>query len=87
VVKTAAWSIPSAWLLAVAGVLVVALTPARPDYLVWLPIACGASLVLALAMQVATRTPDGFVWRASLAFAGVVVLYAIGALVLWLFAR
>ena len=86
-VKTAAWSVLPAWLLAIAGVLAVGLTPARLDWLVWLPLACGVSVVLALALQVSTRQPQGFVWRASVAVCGVALVYAVGGLILWLVVR
>ncbi len=81
---TALWSVGAAWLLAVAGVLAVALSPARDDYLGWIPLVAGVGVVLALALQVSTRTQKGFVARAALAVAGVLVAAAIGTLVLWL---
>ncbi len=83
-VKTAAWSIAPVWAVAVAAALAIAFSPFRGGWTLWIPVACGVCVVIALAFQVATRTPDGLVARASLAVSGVVVIFALASLVLWL---
>ncbi len=83
-VKTAAWSIAPVWAVSVGAVLAVALSPFRGGWTLWIPVACGVCVVIALALQVATRTPEGFVLRASLAISGVVAIFAVASLTLWL---
>ncbi|MBO9577204.1 MAG: hypothetical protein J7480_00360 [Microbacteriaceae bacterium] len=80
-VKTAAWSILPIWLLAIAAVVVIRLSPSAFDeWTLWIPVACGVCVVLALALQVATAQPDGYVARASLAASGIIVVFAVASL-------
>ncbi len=83
-VKTALWSVVPAWLIAAVAAVAIALTPLAQHWMLWIPVACGVCVILALALQVATRRPEGLVARASAAVAGVVGIFAIATLVLWL---
>ncbi len=83
-VKTVALSVVPAWLIAAVAAIAVALTPLREDWPLWIPVACGVCVILALALQVATRRPEGLVERAGAAVGGVVALFAVATLVLWL---
>lgn len=82
-VKVAAWSIAPIWLVAVAAAIAIGVSPFRGGWTLWIPVACGVCIVVALALQVATRRPDGFVARASVAVTGLIVIFAIASLVLW----
>lgn len=82
--RRAAWSVVPVWLLAIGAVLVVALTPAKDAYLLWLSAACAATVIVALALQLATREPEGYVARATAAVGGALAVFAIGTLVIWL---
>jgi len=84
---TAVWSIAPAWLLAIAGAVVIGLSPLREGWTTWVPVACGLGVIVALALQVATRRPEGFVLRASVAAGGIVLVFAIASLVLLLAAQ
>lgn len=81
---TAAWSIAPAWLVAIAAAVVIAVTPVRGEWSLWIPVACGLGVIVALALQVATRRPEGFVLRSSVSIAGVVLVFAVASLVLLL---
>jgi len=83
-VKTAAWSIAPIWALAIAAAVAIGLSPLRGGWELWIPVACGVCVVLALALQVATRTPEGFIARAGIAVSGIVLVFAAASLVLWL---
>ncbi len=50
----------------------------------WLAAAAGLAVVLALAAQVIVAKPDGFVLRTSLTVSGIVVVFALASLILWL---
>lgn len=82
--KTAAWSITPVWLIAIAGAIVIGLSPFRGGWTLWIPVACGLCVIIALALQVATKQPEGFILRASVAVCGVVAIFAIASLVLLL---
>lgn len=84
---TAAWSILPAWAIAIAAAIVIGITPLGSQWTLWVPVACGLGVVVALALQVATRRPEGFILRASVAAGGVVVVFAILSLVLLLIGR
>ncbi|OJX64507.1 MAG: hypothetical protein BGO95_08535 [Micrococcales bacterium 73-13] len=83
-VKLAAWSIAPAWAIALVAAVVIAVTPVRGGWTLWIPAACGLCVIVALALQVATRAPEGFVGRAGVAVSGVVLIFAVASLVLWL---
>jgi hypothetical protein len=87
------WAIPAVWLIAAAGsVLVVAFAYAgRRDWfgdsgqyaaLAALGMVFGASVLAALALQLASRRPHGFVGRVSASVSGAAIVVAIGALAL-----
>ncbi|HEU4465506.1 MAG TPA: hypothetical protein VFR98_03180 [Agromyces sp.] len=87
------WAIPAVWLIAAAGsVLVVAFTYAgRRDWfgdsgryaaLAALGMVFGASVLAALALQLASRRPHGFVGRVSASISGAAIVVAVGALAL-----
>lgn len=82
--KTAAWSIVPVWAIAIAAAIVIGASPFRGGWTLWIPVACGISVIVALALQVATKQPAGFILRASVAVCGVVALFAIASLVLLL---
>jgi len=82
--RTAAWSIVPVWLLSIAGAVLIGLSPLRGGWTQWIPVACGLAVIVALALQVATRRPEGFILRASVAVCGVVVVFGIASLVLLL---
>lgn len=84
---TAAWSIAPAWVLAIAGAVLIGLSPFRGGWTLWIPVACGIGIIVALALQVATRKPEGFILRASVAVCGVVLVFGIASLVLLLAGR
>ncbi len=50
----------------------------------WLAAAAGLAVVIALAVQVVVAKPGGFVLRTSLTVSGVVVVFALATLILWL---
>ena len=79
---TAVWSIVPAWILAIVGAVLIAVTALRTEWTLWVPVVCGLGVIVALALQVATRRPDGFILRASVAVCGVVVIFAAASLVL-----
>jgi len=83
-VKTALWSVVPAWLIAAAAAATIALTPLAPHWMLWIPVACGICVIIALALQVATRRPEGLVERAGAAVGGVVGIFALATLVIWL---
>jgi len=83
-VKLAAWSIAPIWVVAIAAAVAIGLTPLRGGWTLWIPVACGVCVIVALALQVATRRPEGFIARASVSLAGVVTVFAAASLVLWL---
>jgi hypothetical protein len=87
------WAIPAVWLVAAVGsILVVAAAYAgRHDWfgdsgpyaaLAALGMVFGASVLAALALQLASRRPHGFVGRVSASVSGAAVVVAIGALAL-----
>lgn len=75
-------SIIPVWVLAVAGALVIALTPAREQFWSWIPLAFGLSIVATFAIQIATRTPEGYVHRATVSILGSLAVFAVATLVL-----
>ncbi|HWK19619.1 MAG TPA: hypothetical protein VNR37_02475 [Microbacteriaceae bacterium] len=81
---TAVWSIVPAWILAIVGAVLIAVTALRTEWTLWVPVVCGLGVIVALALQVATRKPEGFILRASVAVCGVVVVFAVASLVLLL---
>jgi hypothetical protein len=87
------WAIPVAWLVAAVGaVTVVAFAYAgREEWfgdsgpyaaLGALAMAFAASVIAALALQLASRRPHGFVGRVSASVTGAAVVVALGALAL-----
>lgn len=65
------------WVVAILGAIVVGLTVQGDDYLVWLPLVLGATVILTFCLQLATREKDGLVDRAMLSLAGSFVVLAI----------
>jgi len=80
----AAWSVAPVWALALAAMLAIALTGARTHFLLWIPVACGATILIALGLQLLTRSAEGLVERLTAAIAGSLAVFAIGTLVLWI---
>lgn len=87
------WAIPIAWLVAVVGATVVVASAyaGRHDWfgdsgpyaaLASLSMVFGASVIAALALQLASRRPHGFVGRVSASVAGAAVVVALAALAL-----
>lgn len=75
-------SIITVWVLAVVGAVAVALTPAREQFWSWIPVAFGLSILAAFAIQLSTRTPEGFVHRAAVSVLGSLVVFAVATGVL-----
>jgi hypothetical protein len=75
-------SIVPVWILALVGVVLVAVFAAPGDHLEWLPVVLGGSVVATFAIQLAVPRKTGFVSRATLSVCGVVVLLAIATAVL-----
>lgn len=87
------WAIPVAWLVAAVGTatVVVAAYAGREEWfgdsgpyaaLGALAMAFAASVIAALALQLASRRPHGFVGRVSASVTGAAVVVALGALAL-----
>jgi hypothetical protein len=70
------------WVVAIIGAVIVGMTVHGDDYLVWLPMVLGATVILTFCLQLATREKDGLVDRAMLSLAGSFVVLAIATGVL-----
>jgi hypothetical protein len=75
-------SIVPVWILALVGVLLVAVFAAPGDYVDWLPIVLAGAVVVTFVIQLAVPRKTGFVGRATISVCGVVVLLALATVVL-----
>jgi len=75
-------SIVPVWVLALVGVVLVALLAEPGDYLDWLPIVLAGGGVVTFVIQLVLPRKTGFVARATLSVCGVVVLLALATAVL-----
>lgn len=75
-------SIIPVWVLAVVAALAIALTPAHEQFWSWIPLAFGLSVIVTFAIQIGTRTPEGFVHRAIVSILGSLAVFAVATLVL-----
>lgn len=75
-------SIIPVWVLAVIGAVLIAVTPAHESFWTWIPAAFGISILLTFAIQLATRTPEGFVHRAVMSIIGSLAVFAVATVVL-----
>ena len=65
------------WFVALVGAVVVGLTVRSDDYLIWLPLVLGATVIITFCLQLATREKDGLVDRTMLSLAGSLVVLGI----------
>ncbi|GEM_PF-4094848 len=73
-------SVVPVWAVAlVASALVLVLAPEQP--IAWLSVSLGGCVVLALALQLATRTPAGYLARVRDSLGGAVLIVAAAVLV------
>lgn len=70
------------WFVALVGAVVVGLTTDGDDYLVWLPLVLGATILVTFCLQLATREKDGLVDRTMLSLAGSLVVLGLATGVL-----
>lgn len=75
-------SIIPVWVLAVVGALAIALTPARDQFWSWIPLGFGLSVIVTFAIQIGTRTPEGYVHRAIVSILGSLAVFAVATVVL-----
>lgn len=75
-------SIIPVWVLALAGAVLIGVTPAHERFWTWIPLAFGLSILATFAIQLATRTPEGFVHRAVVSILGSLAVFAAATLVL-----
>ncbi len=75
-------SVLPVWILALVGVVLVAVLAAPGDYVDWLPVVLGACVIATFVLQLALPRKTGFVGRATLSVCGVVVLLALATAVL-----
>jgi hypothetical protein len=75
-------SVLPVWILALVGVVLVAVLTAPGDYVDWLPVVLAGSVIATFVLQLALPRKTGFVGRATLSVCGVVVLLALATAVL-----
>ncbi len=75
-------SVLPVWILALVGIVLVAVLAAPGDYLDWLPVVLAGSVIATFVLQLALPRKTGFVGRATLSVCGVVILLALATAVL-----
>ena len=75
-------SVLPVWILALVGVVLIAVLAEPGEYLDWLPVVLGAAVVVTFVIQLALPRKTGFLARATLSVCGVVVLLALATAVL-----
>ena len=75
-------SVLPVWILAIIGVVLVAVLAAPDDYLDWLPVVLGGGVIVTFVIQLALPRKTGFVGRAMLSLGGLVILLALATAVL-----
>ena len=74
-------SVLPVWILAIIGVVLVAVLAAPDDYLDWLPVVLGGGVIVTFVIQLALPRKTGFVGRAMLSLGGLVILLALATAV------
>lgn len=75
-------SIIPVWVFAVVGAVLVAVTGARDNFWTWIPVAFGLTVVVTLAAQIATRTPEGYIHRAVMSILGSLLVFVVATVIL-----
>ena len=70
------------WVLTVIGAVVIGIANTGDSYLIWLPIALAAAVLLTFIVQLATLTREGFVDRIMASVGGAVLILAVATGVL-----
>lgn len=76
------WSIVPVWVLSAVGAAAILSTPAREHGWTWIPVGFGLSVLVAFALQLATRTPTGVVHRSVAAVLGSLVVFLVASAIL-----
>ena len=72
------------WVVAVAGVLLVAGLAPPQERIAWLAMVFAAVVVLTFVTQLALQRPKGFLHRATMSTLGALIVLAVGTLILQL---
>ena len=67
------------WLIALVGAILIGIIPPRDHYFTWLGVVLASAVVATFALQLATRTPEGFVVRAMASISVSVVILAVAS--------
>jgi hypothetical protein len=71
------------WAMCLIAAVVIGVASPASDYIVWLPIALAAAVLVTFAIQLSTLTKEGFVNRVMASVAGGAVILAVATAVLW----
>ncbi|MBB5632787.1 hypothetical protein BKA04_001010 [Cryobacterium mesophilum] len=70
------------WILTLIGAVVIGVVNIGDSYLIWLPIALAAAVLLTFIIQLSTLTREGFVDRIMASVGGAVLILAVATGVL-----
>ena len=77
-------SIIPVWVLVLVAAIIIGVVSVGNEYFTWLPIALGATIILAFVVQLSLRKKEGFVGRLVLSTVGALVILAVATAVLTL---
>jgi len=77
-------TVSAVWAFALVAAVLIAIFSARANDGAWLGLALGASVVLALVIQLATQEKRGFVSRLASSVSGALVILAVATGVIYL---
>lgn len=67
------------WFIALAGAIVIGVVSPRNEYFTWLGVVMALTVIATFAIQLATRSPEGFVVRAMASIGVSVIILAVAS--------